>query len=276
MIPHIYNGNGTISLMIDGVMKPVDTAHKFYEQIKEALKAKNWDVIPNLVNITQQVENAINASTINGNSVEIKYGEVFYKGTLIHNALTTRIVSMAKDGFDIGHMVKFLENLMLNPSNRAVKELYSFLEVGNIPITENGTFLTYKKIRNDWTDIHSGKFNNSVGAVVKMERNFVDEDSSVTCSTGLHVCSYSYLPHFGNTHDSRVVICEVNPKDVVSIPQDYNNSKMRVCEYTVIGEVKNYTEDDVLAKNAVMFTTDIKPHFTVTETETDLNITVTI
>jgi hypothetical protein len=33
------------------------------------------------------------------------------------------------------------------------------------------------------------------------------------------------------------MVCKVNPKNVVSIPADYNNSKMRVCEYEVIDEL---------------------------------------
>lgn len=257
MIPHIYNGNGTISLMIDGVMKPVDTAHRFYNEIKDALKAGDWDKIPGLVNIKQTVETAINASTAKG-QVTIVEGEVFYNGVRVHNTLTSRIVTMAKEGFDIGHMVKFLENLMSNPSYRAVNELYDFLEAGGIPITENGTFLTYKKIRSDWKDIHSGKFDNSIGTVVKMPRNMVDEDSSRTCSAGLHVCSYGYLPHFGCSGGDRVVICEVNPADVVSIPTDYNNTKMRVCAYTVIGEVENYADADILANKSVVNTRSVR------------------
>jgi len=197
-IPFIMNGNGTISVMIDGTMKPVDTAHKNYEAIKEALKNKDWDAVPELVNIAKEVETAIsNSATANGR-VSIKDGEVFYGNTVIQNTLSSRIIDMAKQGFDVGHMVKFLENLMQNPSYRAVNELYDFLEAGAIPITENGTFLTYKKIRNDWTDIYTGKFDNSVGTVVSMPRNMVNEDSSQTCSAGLHVCSYDYLPNFGS------------------------------------------------------------------------------
>ena len=257
MIPHIYNGNGTISLMLNGVMKPIDTAHRFYNEIKAALIAKDWDAIPGLVNIKEAVETAINASTAKG-VVTIRDGEVFYNNTRIHNTLTDRIVSMAKEGFDIGHMVKFLENLMSNPSYRAVNELYDFLEAGGIPITENGTFLGYKKIRADWTDIHSGKFSNVVGSVVEMPRNMVDEDSSRTCSAGLHICSYGYLPHFGSSSGDRVVICEINPADVVSIPADYNNTKMRVCKYTVIGEVENYNEGDILANKSVVSTGAIR------------------
>lgn len=257
MLPHIFNGNGTISIMIEGKMKPVDTAHKYYEDIKAAIQAGDWDKIPGLVNIKDKVEAAINAGTAAG-VVTIKDGQVFYNGTRVHNTLTDRIVTMAKDGFDIGHMVKFLENLMGNPSFRAVQELYDFLEAGSIPITENGTFLTYKKIKNNWTDIHSGTFDNSIGATCSMPRNMVDEDSNRTCSAGLHVCSYDYLPHFSSSSNDRVVICEVNPADVVAIPADYNNTKMRVCKYVVIGEVEDYKQSEVLAKNAVIFTNDVK------------------
>ena len=257
MLPHIFNGNGTISIMIDGKMKPVDTAHGNYDAIKNAIIACQWDIIPNLINIKEQVESAIQSSATAG-KVTIENGEVFYNNKAIHNTLTERIIDMARQGFDIGYMVKFLENLMKNPSFRAVNELYGFLESGSIPITENGTFLAYKKIRNNWTDIHSGTFDNSIGAVCEMPRNMVDEDSSRTCSAGLHVCSYDYLAHFSRDNDDRVVICEINPADVVSIPADYNNTKMRVCKYTVIGEVEDYKESEIL-NNSFISTNDMFP-----------------
>ena len=34
------------------------------------------------------------------------------------------------------------------------------------------------------------------------------------------------------------MLIKVNPRDVVSIPVDYNNSKGRCCKYEVVGEVK--------------------------------------
>jgi len=258
MIPHIYNGNGTISLMLDGKMRPIDTAHRFYEEIKAALKDQNWDVIPDLVNLVKKVAKAIDTSTARGRVV-VKDGEVLYDGTPIHNTLTTKIVQMATEGYDIGYMAKFLENLMQNPSYRAVQELYDFLSAGAIPITENGTFLGYKKIKDDWKDIYTGKMDNSIGTVVRMPRNMVNEDSSVTCSHGLHVCSYDYLSQYGSSSGCRVVIVEVNPRDVVAIPKDYNNTKMRVCEYTVISEVDNYRKADVFTDKTVVYTTSKKP-----------------
>jgi hypothetical protein len=42
------------------------------------------------------------------------------------------------------------------------------------------------------------------------------------------------LAHFGG---ARTVIVKINPRDVVSIPTDYDNSKGRACRYEVIGEI---------------------------------------
>ena len=71
-----------------------------------------------------------------------------------------------------------------------------------------------------------------------MERSKVTYNPKVTCSSGLHVCSYSYLSSFSG---DRIVICEVEPHNVVSVPVDYYFAKMRCCKYKVIEEVANNT-----------------------------------
>ena len=64
----------------------------------------------------------------------------------------------------------------------------------------------------------------------------VDDNQNNTCSSGLHFCSQEYLSSFGDS-SSRTMILKINPRDVVSIPTDYNNSKGRACRYEVIGEL---------------------------------------
>lgn len=256
MIPHIYTGNGTISILINGSMKPVDKAHQFYDEINTAIKAQNWDVIPGLVNISKNVDNALKKVSSNTDTY-IKDGEVFYKGQRVDNTLTKRIITMIRDGFDVRHMIKFLENLMQNPSHRAVTGLYDFLESGQIPITENGTFLAYKRIRENWNDIYTNTISNAIGASPSMPRNMVNEDPDMTCSNGLHVCSYSYLKSYGSSGcGDRVVLCEVNPRDIVAIPRDYNFAKMRVSSYLVLSEVKDFESNDELAKKPVFSASD--------------------
>lgn len=144
---------------------------------------------------------------------------------------------MYKEGFDIDPLVAFLHNLYENPSNNAINELYGFLEAGNLPITSDGHFLAYKKVNDNYTDCHTGKIDNSVGQVVEMPRNEVDDNRENTCSHGLHFCSLDYLKHF---HGARIVILKINPKDVVSIPSGYWNTKGRCCRYVVVGEVEDF------------------------------------
>lgn len=156
--------------------------------------------------------------------------------------LTSRVVDTINKGGDVTGLMLFANKLAANPSPRAVAELYEFLQAMDIAITDEGMVRCYKKVRGDYKDCYTGTYDNSVGATVEMPRHMVNDDSSVTCSHGLHVCSKAYLSHFGG---ERVVSVDVDPADFVSIPHDYysvdsNNivkAKARVCKYVVVADV---------------------------------------
>ena len=168
--------------------------------------------------------------------VVVEHGIVKYQGMQITGGMTSRIIDAMTSGDEtkVSALVMFFNNLMENPSNRAVNELFGFLEANDIVLTEDGYFYAWKKVRANYKDIYTGTMDNSPGTMVSVPRNMVDENSEVTCSHGLHVCSKSYLGHFGNCVDNRVVRVKVHPRDVVAIPKDYNNSKMRCSGYYVV------------------------------------------
>jgi hypothetical protein len=230
--PFIMQGN-SITVVIGSKPHTISKSHITFQKVLDAIKAQDWNLVKDIIEPVKVVLN------YGKGNVSVQGEELFWKGKPMHNALTTRMIAMLQDGFPVEPLVNFMENLMTNPSKRAVTELYGFLEKNSLPITPDGHFLAYKKVRNDYLDIHSGTMDNSVGSVVEMERNEVDDNKDQTCSTGLHFCSQDYLPHFGNGYDSRVVILKINPADVVSIPSDYNNAKGRACKYEVIGEIGN-------------------------------------
>ena len=228
-------GSGKIVAVINGKAYSVNTDHINYNKIIESVKAQDWTSFVTLADVTNQVKQY---TTTGG--VEIIDGAVVFKGEVIHNTLTTRIMKFMGEGLPFKPLVKFLENLMNNPSKRAVDELYTFLDVGELPITEDGCFLAFKNVRDNYMDIHSGTFSNKIGDVCEMPRNRVCDDSELTCSAGLHFCSIAYLPHFADSNGGHTMIVKINPADVVSIPKDYNNTKGRACKYEVVAE---YTED---------------------------------
>lgn len=184
----------------------------------------------------------------NGIFVDAEAGIVYYEsGAERYNfsgKLVPRLISSLSDEGEYSDsfegLLAFTEKLLDNPEKRAVNELYDFLEANDVTITKEGMVRCWKKVTSDWKDFHTRSIDNSVGTVVKMPRHLVNNDSSQTCSTGLHACSKSYLSSFGGS-DNRVVSVLVNPADFVSIPNDYNNAKARVCRYVVEAEVDPYT-----------------------------------
>lgn len=142
---------------------------------------------------------------------------------------------------------------MDNPSFRAVQELYGFLEVNDLPITEDGCFLAYKMVtqKDDGTltDNRTKTFDYSVGApAATMPRNEVNEDPNQTCSAGLHVCAQEYLSS-GYTFGAVTILVKVNPADVVAVPTDYHNAKMRTCRHETVCEVNPNTKGFVFTSS---------------------------
>lgn len=164
----------------------------------------------------------------------------------VSGLLSQRIIeTITKDGIEgADSLMNFLDKLLLNPSNRSVNELYGFVEHNDIVITPSGTFYAWKVVRDTYFDKHSNTMDNSVGNEVRVARNQVNENSDVTCSYGLHACAKSYIKSFGSSGD-RVVRVEIDPADVVAVPKDYRNAKLRCAGYKVIADVTDNFKADL-------------------------------
>ena len=232
-LPYIIS-ESSVTVFLDGKTVPVGHAHGAYNEVLTALRSQDEATLRKLLLPKQEVVK------LSAGRVQMVNGELTYEGATIHSSLTSRILSMFKDGFDVTPMLMFLDNLYENPSKRAVEELYGFLDACHLPITADGFFLAYKMIRDDYTDIYTGTMDNSVGSIVKMPRRAVDEDKERTCSDGLHFCSLEYVTkgNYGSSsRGQRVVVVKINPANVVAIPVDYNNAKGRACEYLILEEI---------------------------------------
>jgi hypothetical protein len=225
--PFLIQGNNIV-VVIGNKSHTISKTHITYNKVLEAIKAQDWDLVKDTIEPKKVVLN------YGQGNISVQGETLYWKGKELHNTMTSRVISMLQDGFPVEPMVNFMENLYANPSKRAVDELYGFLEKNQLPITPDGHFLAYKKVRANYFDVHSGTMDNSVGKIVEMARNEVDDNKDRTCSSGLHFCGMSYLNHFGG---ERIMIVKINPADVVSIPTDYNEAKGRACRYEVIGEL---------------------------------------
>ena len=218
----------------DGETHIVKRTDALADRLIKAIKERRMKEIPTLVSTAKRIE------IYSKGTFQVQNGRVMVNGQPAPEVLSSKILRFSDEGLPYAPLVRFAENLQSNPSFRAVNELFTFLEKNDHPLTENGNFIAYKRVRSDFKDIHSGTMDNSPGKVLEMPRNQVNEDSTQTCSHGLHVANWEYAhTQFASSNAATDIMLEVevNPADVVSIPVDYNNAKMRVCKYKVLGVV---------------------------------------
>lgn len=218
--------------------KPI-TIKNSSKQCQEAEKFIKSGKEQDLINLLYTPEK-IKKFTKDEFTVDSKKKTITYNKTNepLKPVLAEKLIELATDGYCYKAFKKFIENVNKNPDPQSVEQLYAFLEANHFPITSDGCFLAYKSVRRKSTtllvDHHTGNFNNSVGKTVTMPRSQCDNRRDVTCSRGLHVAAFNYAHGF--ERNSTLIEVKVNPKDVVAVPNDYNDQKMRVCEYYVVKE----------------------------------------
>ncbi len=222
--------DGNLTVILKNKAHQVIPDHTNYKLILEALPTATEDELLELVDIEKAV------ATFSDGQVSIVNGKVMFEGEEVHGSISKRIIEFMSKCLPFEPLVKFLENLMQNPSMQSQQELYDFLEHENLPITEDGCFLAYKAVNSDFKDKWRGTFDNSVGQVCEMRRAKVDDNRGRGCSSGLHAGALNYVANYGSVDaGDNIVIVKINPEDVVSVPSDCNCEKLRTCKYEVVG-----------------------------------------
>lgn len=240
-----YNSDGERESLI--IISPKSTqvipqTHINFVDIRDALI--NGDDISDeeIMDLVDAATNVTDKLTKLSDRVSVEGSTIFFDNEEVENSLTNHIVRMIKSNDDnyVG-WVNFMENLANNPSKKSRKHLFEWLKDRDFTITDEGHFIAYKGVSSEGKSISSGSaivdgvrvsghIPNEIGSVIEMPRVDVDNDRETFCSTGLHAGTERYASNFGN----RVLIVAINPRDVVAVPSDSNNEKLRVCRYTVV------------------------------------------
>ena len=230
MVPFVLTSKSVTLFPFGEPPLTVDASHMNFDAVVEAIKARDFDRAVELGSVKSFV------NTMTAGNVAVTDDGVTFKGQPITGYLAGKMMLFFREGLPIDHYCKFLDNLMANPSMTSRNELFLFLEAADLPITPDGYFLAYKAVRADFRDKHSGRFDNSPGSVHSMPRHDVDDDRNKTCSYGFHAAAYEYARGFMAPGDKMVAV-KIDPANVVSVPSDYGNQKLRCTSYEVMFEV---------------------------------------
>lgn len=260
--------NDTVTVFIAGSPQSVTKGAPNYASLRKAVLDEDWDAVPGCLTVDAAVETwAAQATTsvatvqtapapeVKAPTVTVKDDQVFYNGEPMPKELNARILKMVAKGEKAEGLIAFWHRLKRNPNKRSIDQLWNFLSHCGIPIQDDGTFLAYKGVRNDFRDAHSGQYDNSPGKTIRMDRNKISTDPAQTCHTGLHVGALSYARSFA----TRTLIVRVDPEHVCCVPNDYSATKMRVCEYTVMGLYGGQMPDTSFKADAPVETETVTP-----------------
>jgi hypothetical protein len=215
-----------------GKTTTINKADGRYDQVLQKIKEGKLDEIIPLLSI---------ADSLSERGFQIVDGIVHVDGDALPESLSVRVLDFFNNNLPFEPLLKFWAKLKNNPSFNSRQMLFKFLEHNGHPITTEGNFIAYRAVRNDFSDKHTGKMDNSVGNVVEIDRSKVDDNPNNTCSHGLHVATMSYAQTFGSG-DDKLLDVEVDPSDVVAVPTDYNGTKMRVSKFKVVAESQGLIE----------------------------------
>src|ERR1044072_506082 len=243
---HFVNGDGTenVTLFHDGEMYPATSDHPNWAGILEKLKAADESVV-DLFDTSKVVAKRFEQLS---DRIKVANGTIYFDGDPVNSVLTKQILRFVDEGVeDWRPLVEFYERMAINPNQESVEQLYRWLNAHDFTINEDGMILGYKGVQTNsegnYESVNTGEavvdgqeYNghipNYIGAVVEMPRSKVTFDPNQGCSFGLHVGTWNYAR--GWARNGVVLKVLVDPRDVVSVPNDSYGQKLRTCKYKVL------------------------------------------
>lgn len=242
--PYIVS-NDSATVIYDGKPYTIRKGNPNFTQFRRALLKGKMEKALSFLDIESTIKD------FSDGALSVHNGEVYYGSHKLHGVVVDKLLELLKAGMKTSDpFIKFVKNLLRNPSKSSVDELYDFLSYKSLPIDEDGYVIGYKgvlgnywsKSGNTATVVLNGETNdrgqiyNGVGCTIEVMRNSVDDDRTRGCSHGLHVGSFDYAKSWAG--DGKLLMVRFNPADAVSVPTDCGCQKLRVCKYEVLSEIE--------------------------------------
>jgi hypothetical protein len=245
----------------DGDSETIPETHVSFQPIIDLLfsgKATD-EQVRDLTGVLETVARKMSALS---ERVSVDGKTVYFDGDPLAGELSEVIKSLFAEGnTNFKPLVNFLEKAKTNPSQQSVDDLYRWIRKGDLVIDADGDIIAYKGVGKDANGVsqsihkgtafvngveHTGHIPNAPGTVISMPRSEVDPNQMVGCSTGLHAGTYDYAMEFLRWNsETRLILVKINPRDVVSVPTDEQDRKMRVSRYSVLQQIEARLESAI-------------------------------
>lgn len=225
--------------------------------------------------------------------IALRNGHVYVDDKLINKVLEHHVLQIMRESKVDDNsrdkwvsLIHFVEKLYSNQSTYVRNQFYGWLDYqtqhGKITLTPDGNLIAYKGVKivsdKDGVDraysinaghgfvngveYHDSCLPNEVGNIVEIPREEVNSDPDVGCHIGLHVGTWDYASEFGR---GSTLTVEVDPADIVSVPNDSGFQKIRVSKYKVIEVAVKPLDETIFSKTKKTANTSVPELFSTIE-----------
>ena len=249
--PYIVSDQSA-TLIYEGKPYTLSASQPNFTPFKKALIKGDFETAISYLDIKTTIKNWSDGE------LRVDNGAVYYFSERLHGAVVDKLLDLIQAGMDTSApFIKFIKNLLDNPSKSSVDELYDFLSYKSLPIDEDGYVIGYKGVASDgWsisgntqTTVLQGEVNergqilNRVGDTIEVQRRCVDDNRRHSCSHGLHVGSFDYAKSWAG--NGKLLMVRFNPADAVSVPEDCSCQKLRVSKYEILEEIEIADDSEI-------------------------------
>lgn len=221
-VNHIITPRSVTVIFSDGERDQMATVQASdvdrYNAACEAIKSGKFDQLVEVIKPE--------ANTDFGSGFVLVGDLVHYKDSPLPRLLSDRMIRFRKASLDLGGVRNFWLRLLDNPNPLSKESLCRFIEKNNVTIRPDGTFILYKRVRNDMTSHYDGKTMHRLGVPLTIDRQLCDLNPTRECSSGLHAAPFNWVERIYN--EGLMLELALAPEHVVSVPHK-DEAKIRSC-----------------------------------------------
>lgn len=248
----------SITRLSDGKVETINHGHKSFAKVSEAVKRSATEEAFNLIGGDADVKEYVGEHVTWSASSNVL---MFHKRPDLQfesPELCERFRRSATEG-SVGELVildRFVGKMIDNPIDSIIERIPKFMAFGDVQICEDGDLYVYKAVNGRYRDDYTDEIDNSPGSIVFMDHSLIDPSTTMTCTQGLHVCSLDYVNQMTcySKPNMKIIRVKLNPADIVAIPNDYGNRKIRCCRYESVADVTSqYRSGELKADKCGVF-----------------------
>lgn len=242
------SGAQSISIYLDEYdLVQIADDHPNFDKIKNILLGKILCSDRTIASLCEPINIVSDRLEQLSERISLRGNNIFFDEDAIDNSVAKHIVRLIQtETEDWNPLVLFLEKIATNPNKNSREQLYNWLDGHDFTINHEGNIVGYKGVtptqqHGVYKSVNAGKafvngvekngqIHQTIGDVVTIPRSEVDDNPSRGCSVGLHVGTHNYAKGWAD----QVLQVEVNPRDVVSVPNDSSFAKLRTSRYKVL------------------------------------------